>query len=48
MLSAVLAIVPVKSLSDAKTRLAPALAPAERERLVVRMLDAVLARAAAA
>jgi 2-phospho-L-lactate/phosphoenolpyruvate guanylyltransferase len=39
----VLAIVPVKSLSDAKTRLATALAPAERERLVVRMLDAVLA-----
>jgi 2-phospho-L-lactate guanylyltransferase len=44
----VLAIVPVKSLSDAKTRLAPALAPAERERLVVRMLDAVLAACAAA
>lgn len=37
-----LAIVPVKSLSDAKTRLSPALAPAERERLVVQMLDTVL------
>ncbi len=43
-----LAIVPVKSLSDAKTRLAPALAPAERERLVVQMLDAVLAACSAA
>ncbi len=43
-----LAIVPVKSLSNAKTRLAPALAPAERERLVVAMLDSVLAACSAA
>jgi 2-phospho-L-lactate guanylyltransferase len=42
----VLAIVPVKSLSSAKTRLTPALGPAEREQLVVQMLDAVLAACA--
>jgi 2-phospho-L-lactate guanylyltransferase len=39
----VLAIVPVKGFDGAKTRLAPALAPAAREELVLRMLDAVLA-----
>jgi 2-phospho-L-lactate guanylyltransferase len=39
----VLAIVPVKGLDGAKSRLAPALAPAERARLVVAMLDRVLA-----
>ena len=38
-----LAIVPVKGLDGAKTRLAPALAPDERARLVVDMLDRVLA-----
>lgn len=43
-----LAIVPVKSLDRAKTRLAPALGPGEREQLVVQMLDAVLAACAAA
>jgi 2-phospho-L-lactate/phosphoenolpyruvate guanylyltransferase len=35
--------VPVKGLDGAKSRLAPALAPAERARLVVAMLDRVLA-----
>jgi 2-phospho-L-lactate guanylyltransferase len=44
----VLAIVPVKSLERAKTRLTPVLGPAEREQLVVQMLDAVLAACAAA
>jgi 2-phospho-L-lactate guanylyltransferase len=44
----VLAIVPVKGLEDAKTRLTPALGPAEREQLVVQMLDAVLAACDAA
>jgi 2-phospho-L-lactate/phosphoenolpyruvate guanylyltransferase len=37
------AIVPVKALADAKRRLAPALAPSERRRLVLTMLDDVLA-----
>ncbi len=36
------AAVPVKSLRRAKQRLAPALAPAQRRRLVLRMLDDVL------
>jgi 2-phospho-L-lactate guanylyltransferase len=39
----VLAIVPVKGLDGAKTRLAPLLAEPERARLVVEMLDRVLA-----
>jgi 2-phospho-L-lactate guanylyltransferase len=39
----VLAIVPVKGLEGAKSRLAPALSPPERADLVVRMLDRVLA-----
>jgi 2-phospho-L-lactate guanylyltransferase len=39
----VLAIVPVKGLDGAKTRLAPVLAAPERARLVVEMLDRVLA-----
>jgi 2-phospho-L-lactate guanylyltransferase len=43
----VLAIVPVKGLDGAKSRLAPALAPDERRRLVVDMLDRVLAACAA-
>jgi 2-phospho-L-lactate guanylyltransferase len=43
-----LAIVPVKSLESAKTRLTPALGTVEREQLVVQMLDAVLAACAAA
>jgi 2-phospho-L-lactate/phosphoenolpyruvate guanylyltransferase len=38
-----LAIVPVKGLDGAKSRLAPALAPGERAKLVVAMLDRVLA-----
>lgn len=38
-----LAIVPVKGLDGAKTRLAPLLAEPERARLVVEMLDRVLA-----
>ena len=38
-----LAIVPVKSLAAAKSRLAPALAPDVRAALVIRMLDAVVA-----
>jgi 2-phospho-L-lactate guanylyltransferase len=37
------AIVPVKVLGEAKRRLAPALAPAERRRLVLTMLEDVLA-----
>jgi len=37
------AIVPVKALDDAKRRLAPALAPPERRRLVLTMLEDVLA-----
>ena len=37
-----LAIVPVKGLNGAKSRLAPALTPDERERLVRSMLDRVL------
>ena len=37
------AIVPVKALADAKRRLAPALAPSERRRLVLIMLEDVLA-----
>jgi 2-phospho-L-lactate guanylyltransferase len=44
----VLAIVPVKSLESAKTRLTPALGRIEREQLVVQMLDAVLAACSAA
>jgi len=39
----VLAVVPVKGLESAKSRLAPALSPAARADLVVRMLDRVLA-----
>lgn len=39
----VLAIVPVKGLDGAKTRLAPLLSASERARLVVEMLDRVLA-----
>jgi 2-phospho-L-lactate guanylyltransferase len=39
----VLAIVPVKGLDGAKTRLAPLLAEPDRARLVVEMLDRVLA-----
>jgi 2-phospho-L-lactate guanylyltransferase len=39
----VLAIVPVKGLAGAKTRLAPLLAEPDRARLVVEMLDRVLA-----
>ncbi|MGH3062607.1 MAG: 2-phospho-L-lactate guanylyltransferase, partial [Gaiellaceae bacterium] len=38
-----LAIVPVKGLDGAKTRLAPLLAEPDRARLVVEMLDRVLA-----
>jgi 2-phospho-L-lactate/phosphoenolpyruvate guanylyltransferase len=38
----VLAIVPVKGLDGAKTRLAPLLPPGERARLVVQMLERVL------
>ena len=38
-----LAVVPVKGLEGAKTRLAPALSPAARAELVVRMLERVLA-----
>ena len=37
------AIVPVKALEDAKRRLAPALAPSDRRRLVLTMLEDVLA-----
>ena len=44
----VLAIVPVKGLDGAKTRLAPRLSAAERARLVVEMLDRVLAACAEA
>jgi 2-phospho-L-lactate guanylyltransferase len=44
----VLAIVPVKSLESAKTRLTPALGPVEREQFVMQMLDAVLDACAAA
>jgi 2-phospho-L-lactate guanylyltransferase len=44
----VLAIVPVKGLDGAKTRLAPRLSAAERARLVVDMLDRVLAACAGA
>jgi len=44
----VLAIVPVKGLDGAKSRLAPALSEQEREALVRRMLDAVLAACDAA
>jgi len=43
MLSCVLAIVPVKGLRGAKSRLAPVLGPAERAALVRRMLADVLA-----
>ncbi len=43
-----LAIVPVKGLDGAKTRLAPRLSAAERARLVVDMLDRVLAACAGA
>jgi 2-phospho-L-lactate/phosphoenolpyruvate guanylyltransferase len=39
----VLAIVPVKGLDGAKSRLAPLLSPAERARLVLSMLERVLA-----
>jgi 2-phospho-L-lactate guanylyltransferase len=39
---AVLAVVPVKGLEGAKSRLAPALGPSGRARLVERMLDVVL------
>jgi 2-phospho-L-lactate guanylyltransferase len=44
----VLAIVPVKGLDGAKTRLAPRLSADERARLVVEMLDRVLGACAAA
>jgi 2-phospho-L-lactate guanylyltransferase len=44
----VLAIVPVKGLDGAKTRLAPLLSADERARLVVEMLDRVLAACAQA
>jgi 2-phospho-L-lactate guanylyltransferase len=44
----VLAIVPVKSLDGAKTRLAPRLSAGERAALVVEMLDRVLAACAQA
>jgi 2-phospho-L-lactate/phosphoenolpyruvate guanylyltransferase len=44
----VLAIVPVKGLDGAKTRLAPLLSADERARLVVEMLDGVLAACAEA
>ncbi len=43
-----LAIVPVKGLDDAKSRLAPALSAAERRTLVERMLGSVLAACDAA
>jgi 2-phospho-L-lactate/phosphoenolpyruvate guanylyltransferase len=43
----VLAIVPVKGLDGAKSRLAPALAPDERANLVIAMLDRVLGACAA-
>ena len=43
-----LAIVPVKGLDGAKTRLAPLLSPDERARLVVEMLDRVLSACAEA
>jgi 2-phospho-L-lactate/phosphoenolpyruvate guanylyltransferase len=46
MLSCVLAIVPVKGLEGAKSRLAPLLAPEERAALVRRMLADVLAACA--
>jgi 2-phospho-L-lactate/phosphoenolpyruvate guanylyltransferase len=42
----VLGIVPVKGLDSAKTRLAPRLSATERARLVVEMLDTVLAACA--
>jgi 2-phospho-L-lactate guanylyltransferase len=48
MLGRVLAIVPVKGLDGAKTRLAPLLDEAERGALVLRMLDDVLAACAGA
>jgi 2-phospho-L-lactate guanylyltransferase len=44
----VLAIVPVKGLDGAKTRLAPLLTPEERARLVAQMLERVLAACAGA
>jgi 2-phospho-L-lactate guanylyltransferase len=44
----VLAIVPVKGLDTAKTRLAPLLTPVERARLVAQMLERVLAACAQA
>jgi 2-phospho-L-lactate/phosphoenolpyruvate guanylyltransferase len=44
----VLAIVPVKALDGAKTRLAPRLSAGERARLVVEMLDRVLTACAEA
>jgi 2-phospho-L-lactate guanylyltransferase len=47
MLSCVLAIVPVKGLEGAKSRLAPFLGPGERAALVRRMLADVLAACAA-
>lgn len=47
MLSCVLAIVPVKSLEGAKSRLAPLLGPEERAALVQRMLADVLAACSA-
>ena len=43
----IIAIVPVKALSQAKSRLAPVLSPAARRRLVLAMLDDVLAALAA-
>ena len=48
MLRPVLAIVPVKGLDGAKSRLAPALSAAERRALVERMLGSVLAACDAA
>src|SRR5688572_1780681 len=41
--AATFAVVPVKCLAEAKQRLAPALAPADRRRLVLAMLGEVLA-----
>ena len=45
--SGTIAIVPVKALAEAKSRLAPVLSPAARRRLVVQMLGDVLAALAA-
>ena len=45
--SGTIAIVPVKALAEAKSRLASVLSPAARRRLVVEMLGDVLAALAA-